>query len=176
MKKILTAVVLRRGNEPQKCLFDSLRGCALVPHGESPSFDDAPPVRVNSNRHHMVYSPSRLNLTRWGRYEAECKYGAMIEYRGVLSGLVISCFRGGCVLPLQSRSLGFARTMDLKYALGDQPGGDDLEEAAPYTQWPRLMRQILGASVLVSGIVFGCLVVMLCQMFNVFPQQRVARR
>lgn len=40
--------------------------------------------------------------------------------------------------------------MDLKYALGDQLGGGELEEAAPYTQWPRLLRQILGASVLVS--------------------------
>ncbi len=44
--------------------------------------------------------------------------------------------------------------MDLKYALGDEFGGDELEETAPYTQWPRLLRQILGASVLVSVLVF----------------------
>lgn len=56
---------------------------------------------------------------------------------------------------VQSRSLGFARTMDLKYALGDELGGDELEETGPYTQWPRLLRQILGASVLVSCC--GCL-------------------
>lgn len=46
--------------------------------------------------------------------------------------------------------------MDLKYALGDQLGGNELEEAAPYTQWPRLMRQILGTSLLVSWICCTC--------------------
>ncbi|CAM9387147.1 unnamed protein product, partial [Hapterophycus canaliculatus] len=63
-----------------------------------------------------------------------------------------------------SRSLGFARTMDLKYALGDELGGDELEETAPYTQWPRLLRQILGASVLAARLLRlkGCSVLVHC--------------
>ena len=67
-----------------------------------------------------------------------------------LAFLTLCPFCSAVVPLLQSRSLGFARTMDLKYALGDQLGGDQLEEATPYTQWPRLLRQILGASLLVS--------------------------
>ncbi|CAM9493681.1 unnamed protein product [Scytosiphon promiscuus] len=63
-----------------------------------------------------------------------------------------------------SRSLGFARTMDLKYALGDELGGDELEETAPYTLWPRLLRQILGASVLAARLLRlkGCSVLVHC--------------
>lgn len=53
---------------------------------------------------------------------------------------------------MQSRSLGFARMMDLKYALGDQLGGDEIEETPPYALWPRLLKQILGASLLVSRL------------------------
>lgn len=45
----------------------------------------------------------------------------------------------------QSRGLGFAKALDLKQALGEE-----LEEGVPYTLWPRLVRQVLGASVLVS--------------------------
>ncbi|CAM9855011.1 unnamed protein product, partial [Ectocarpus fasciculatus] len=63
-----------------------------------------------------------------------------------------------------SRSLGFARMMDLKYALGDQLGGDELEETPPYTLWPRLLRQILGASVLAARLLRldGCSVLVHC--------------
>ena len=49
---------------------------------------------------------------------------------------------------LQSRGLGFSKALDLKQLLGEE-----LEEGVTYTQWPRLLRQILGASVLVSGVV-----------------------
>ncbi|CBN77430.1 conserved unknown protein [Ectocarpus siliculosus] len=63
-----------------------------------------------------------------------------------------------------SRSLGFARMMDLKYALGDQLGGDELEETPPYTLWPRLLRQILGASLLAARLLRldGCSVLVHC--------------
>ncbi|CAN0139628.1 unnamed protein product [Ectocarpus sp. 12 AP-2014] len=63
-----------------------------------------------------------------------------------------------------SRSLGFARMMDLKYALGDQLGGDELEETPPYTLWPRLLKQILGASLLAARLLRldGCSVLVHC--------------
>eukprot|EP00904_Undaria_pinnatifida_P013356 jgi/Undpi1/9150/HiC_scaffold_26.g11608.m1 len=54
----------------------------------------------------------------------------------------------GSILERTSRGLGFSKALDLKQLLGEE-----LEEGVTYTQWPRLLRQILGASVLVSGVV-----------------------
>lgn len=45
----------------------------------------------------------------------------------------------------QSRGLGFLQALDLRQALGEE-----LEDPIAYTQWPKLIRQVLGASVLVS--------------------------
>lgn len=50
----------------------------------------------------------------------------------------------------QSRGLGFTKALDLRQVLGEE-----LEEGVTYTQWPKLLRQILGASVLVSGSIVG---------------------
>lgn len=85
----------------------------------------------------MQYKTIQFDAKRFSLV-VSCPTASFLPY------LLFSCFIPRPAYIWQSRGLGFAKALDLKQALGEE-----LDEGGTYTQWPRLLRQVLAASVLV---------------------------